>query len=185
VSSVSIPQQAQPVKLIASILYGEAGIDEIALQKLQEEFAATDYVSPVLPFDFTDYYADELGSTLFRRLVSFERLISPEALPDIKLFANRLEAQLARADGTRRVNIDPGYVSLWHMVLASCKPFAHRPYLGKGVYADLTLLYRRKSFVPLAWTFPDYRSHEMITLLNAIRQRYYQQMKRESVLRSQ
>lgn len=175
--AVSVPRRPRPAKLIASLLYGEQGIDRTVLEQLRAVFGAADVISPELPFDFTDYYNAEIGSPLMRRMVAFETLIDPEALPDIKLRTNKLEAALSRPDGTRRVNIDPGYITLWHMVLASCKPFAHRPYLGRGVYADLTLLYRGKTFTPLAWTFPDYRSAQMIALLNEVRERYHQQLK--------
>ena len=51
----------------------------------------------------------------------------------------------------RKINIDPGYISLGNLVLATGKPFAHRPYLGSGIYADLTLVYQRGGFHPLEW----------------------------------
>lgn len=173
---MSIPKPPRPVKLVVSILCGEEGFDKAAITHLAERFDSPDFVSEALPFDFTDYYAAEIGATLFRRMISFKNLISPDDLPDIKLLSNDIESRLARPDGTRRVNIDPGYISLWHLVLATCKPFAHRPYLRKGVYADLTLIYRRGSFTPLEWTFPDYRSDMMIALLNGLRDRYYRQL---------
>ena len=184
---MSIPRRPQQAKLIASVLFGEPGIDHTVIQRLAAVFGPTDLISPELPFDFTDYYTAEMGAPLLRRMIGFERLIDPEELPEIKLRTNQIETALARADGSRRVNIDPGYVTLWHLVLASCKPFAHRPYLGRGVYADLTLLYRGKTFVPLAWTFPDYRSAQMIGLLNGMRERYHRQIKQsqESGVRSQ
>ena len=174
---MSIPKQPCSVKLVVSILCGEEGADRIALKHLAKCFSSPDFVSEALPFDFTDYYAAEIGAKLFRRMISFKNLISPEDLPDIKLVSNEIESQLARPDGTRRVNIDPGYLSLWHLVLATCKPFAHRPYLRKGVYADLTLIYRRGSFTPLEWTYPDYRSDKMITLFNRLRDKYHHQLK--------
>jgi len=34
------------------------------------------------------------------------------------------------------VNIDPGYISLGKLVLASTKDHAHRLYLGEGVYGE-------------------------------------------------
>ncbi len=175
--TVSVPRDPQPVKLIASVIYGDEGIDRIAIDRLAGRFGEPDSVSPEMRFDFTDYYAPEFGAGLMRRVVSFRELVSPGALPDIKLFTNAVETTLAREDGRRRVNIDPGYIALCHLVLASCKPFAHRPYLGNGVYADLTLLYRGKTFEPLPWTFPDYRSAQMIGLLNRIREQYYHQIK--------
>ncbi len=174
---MSIPKQPQQVKLIASILSSEQALADQVQEKLAGRFGRPDFVSPALPFHFTDYYEAEIGKKLFRRLLSFEDLISPEALPGIKLYTNSLENELARQDDTRQVNIDPGYISLWHLILATCKAFAHRPYLRDGVYADLTLLYRGKTFTPLAWTFPDYRSEQLIGLLNNIRAVYNGQLK--------
>ena len=78
-------------------------------------------------------------------------------LPEIKLTTNRLEEQWATPEGNRRINIDPGYLCLQHVVLATTKGYTHRPYLRDGIYADLTLIYRDKSFQPLEWTYPDYR----------------------------
>ncbi|MCX8043410.1 MAG: DUF4416 family protein [Desulfobacterota bacterium] len=180
---MSLPKPPIPVKLIVSIISGNQELAGAVIERLSERFGSTDVVSDMMPFDYTDYYAAEIGTELFRRMVSFTQLIDPDELSEIKLFTNDMETHFARPDGTRQVNIDPGYISLWHLVLASCKPFAHRPYLGKGVYADLTLLYRGKTFTPLAWTFPDYRSQPMIALLNDVRERYYQQVKK--VLRAQ
>ena len=83
----------------------------------------------------------------------------------------------ADAQEQRRINIDPGYIALSHVILATCKGFSHRPYLRDGVYADLTLIFRAQSFQALEWTFPDYGSAEMIELLNTIRGSYLKQLR--------
>jgi len=173
---VSRPAPSQPVKLIASLLTAE---HELALQvgsRLASRFGPLDFTSPALPFAYTSYYEAEIGPNLVRYLVSFEALVAPDRLPAIKLYTNEVEDTLLRADRTRRINIDPGYIALCHMVLATCKAFAHRPYLRDGVYADMTLIFQDKTFRPLAWTFPDYRSPELVSTLNQIRQRYHQQL---------
>ncbi len=115
-----------------------------------------DYVSEILPFDYTNYYAAEMGQSLVRRFVAFDRLIRPEELPAVKLETNALEGRLSEG-GARRVNIDPGYVAKQHFILATGKGFSHRPYIGQGIYADLTLVYRKETYRPLEWTYPDYR----------------------------
>ena len=179
---MSRPEPPQPVKLIVSVFTGESRIVDRVMESLTVTFGPIDFLSQALPFSFTDYYEKEIGSDLFRHLASFKNLISPERLPSIKLYTNDLEDTCLRQDGTRRVNIDPGYVSLCHLILATCKPFSHRPYLGEGVYADMTLMYQRGGFRPLAWTFPDYASAEMTGLLNNIRAGYYSQLKEETSL---
>jgi hypothetical protein len=90
---------------------------------------------------------------------------------------NRLEEKYANSDGHRRFNIDPGYVCLEHVILATTKGYTHRPYLRDGIYADLTLIYRSKSFQPLEWTYPDYRKEEIITLFNQFRKKYLEDLK--------
>jgi hypothetical protein len=44
--------------------------------------------------------------------------------------------------------------------------------LGKGVYADLTLVYRNKEYQSLDWTYPDYRSEEIKRLMKTLREKY-------------
>jgi hypothetical protein len=75
------------------------------------------------------------------------------------------------------VNIDPGYISLSHAILATTKGYAHRPYLRDGIYADLTLIYRNRSFQPLEWTYPDYRQDQIILLFNQFRKKYMEDLK--------
>ncbi len=72
----------------------------------------------------------------------------------------------------RLINIDPGYVDLAKLVLASTKDYAHRIYLRKGIFAEITLSYRGNSFSPNDWTYPDYRSAEYIGIFNQIRKLY-------------
>ena len=135
-------------------------------------FGEMDFISQRFTFNFTEYYAKEMGKDLFRHFITFERLIPMPSLPDIKQATNRLEEQSASADGNRRVNIDPGYLCLGHVILGTTKSYVHRPYLREGIYADLTLIYRNKSFQSLAWTYPDYRQEEIISLFNQVRKRY-------------
>ena len=72
----------------------------------------------------------------------------------------------------RRVNLDPGYLLLSRLVLSTFKDFAHRIYLGRGVFAEVTLIFREGSFRPLPWTYPDYAAPETIALFNKAREDY-------------
>ncbi len=138
---------------------------------LQERFGSLDAISEEFFFDKSRYYEPEMGWPLFRRLLSFEVLVRPEALADIKLQTNALEQRSLRGTG-RLVNIDPGYLTAERLILATGKNYVHRVYLGLGIYADLTLIYRRGSYRPLPWTYPDYAEPEVIGFLNAARGRY-------------
>ena len=152
-----------------------------AVEKLSDMFGMIDYISELIPFEYTDYYAMEMGTRQKRRIVAFEKLIYPDTLPAIKLSTNELEKTFSTM-GKRKLNIDPGYISLGNLVLATGKPFAHRPYLGSGIYADLTLVYQKGGFHPLEWTYPDYRESVMLRMLAGIRGKYLiqlTQLKRE------
>ena len=80
-------------------------------------------------------------------------------------------------EGKRKINIDPGYVSLERLILVTGKNYTHRIYLSKGIFADLTLIFNKGSFRPLEWTFKDYASPEIISMLNDVRERYKKQLR--------
>ena len=174
---MSHPREPDPVKLFVSVIAADRGLMAEAIGLLAGQFGEPDFVSEFLPFDYTDYYSAEMGKGLARRFVTFERLIRPEELPAVKLCTNALEEKFAGGGGARRVNIDPGYVARQHFILATGKGYSHRPYLGRGIYADLTLEYRKETFRPLEWTYPDYRAERTIGMLNALRKRYRIQLK--------
>jgi hypothetical protein len=173
---MSDPQPPEVVKLIASLFSGDGRMLGDAVQALSEKYGKADFISVPAPFTYTDYYEKEFGGSLIRRFIAFERLIRPETLPDVKLWTNALEKRLS-AEGRRRVNIDPGYLAKAHLILATGKGYTHRPSLREGIFADLTLIYRDKSFHTLPWTYPDYAGGEVIGMLTRIRDKYLLQMK--------
>ena len=75
-------------------------------------------------------------------------------------------------EGKRRFNLDPGLLTLGNFVLATGKNNAHRIYLAEGIFADLTLIFRSRSYRPLEWTYPDYADAELIGILNRLREMY-------------
>ena len=166
----------QLVKLIASLLTGEPALLAGVEDQLLRAFGPIDFESELLPFDHTDYYAAEFGPCLQRKIVTFERLVDPADLPAIKLQANEMERSLAVGE-SRRVNVDPGYISLGKLVLASTKNHAHRLYLDRGVYGEVTLTYQRGRFRPWPWTYPDYGSDRYCALFDQIRVRYKAQLR--------
>jgi hypothetical protein len=129
-------------------------------------------------FDFTDYYAEEMGENLNRRFVSFERLIDPEKLASIKRKTCSMEKKFSEK-GSRTVNIDPGYITLAKVVLASTKNFFHRIYIGKGIYAEITLAWQKGEYKTFRWTFPDYATEKYMGILKDIRDIYSIQIKSE------
>jgi len=171
------PKEPKPAKLFMSLIASEDTIFYRSLEDLQLAFGEIDFTSERFPFDFTDYYTEEMGSPLFRYFITFEHLISIPLLPEIKQKTNRLEEKYSTPNGKRRVNIDPGYLSLAHAILATTKGYTHRPYLRDGIYADIALVYQNKTFQPLEWTYPDYRQDQIIQLFNRFREKYVEDLK--------
>ena len=97
----------------------------------------------------------------------------------VKTFTNKLE-EFFSYEGNRTINIDPGYIAQEHLILATGKGYSHRPYLGSGVYADLTLKYVKDEYRTLEWTYPDYGKEEMRVLFKDLRNQYVNQLKKES-----
>jgi hypothetical protein len=138
---------------------------------LIENFGPVDMVSSWLPFDFTTYYEPEMGAPLFRRVLAFKTLVKQSALADIKATTNNLEQEYSFS-GKRTVNLDPGYMLHERFVLATGKNYSHRIYIGRRIYADLTLIYTKGRFQALPWTYPDYADEHMLTYLKQVRQKY-------------
>ncbi len=170
-------KEPEPAKLFMSLIVPKESTFARGMEDLGSIFGKTDYVSEKFPFDFTDYYTQEMGKPLFRHFITFDRLISITSLPDVKQATNQLEERYAALNGDRPINIDPGYICLEHVILATTKGYGHRPYLRDGIYADLTLIYRKQSFRPLEWTYPDYRQDEIIGLFNQFRKKYAKDLK--------
>jgi hypothetical protein len=68
---------------------------------------------------------------------------------------------------------------LERFVLATGKNFSHRIYLGQGIYADLTLIYRHGEFQALPWTYPDYADQPLRRFLLSVRGKYARDLKAE------
>lgn len=169
-------RKQQRVKLIIGFIAKEQEIFNRAKDILKKKFGGIDYESQVLPFTHTNYYDKEFGKGLKRNFISFQKLILPQALPKIKIITNSIEKKLSYAD-SRLINIDPGYLDLSKLILASTKDYKHRIYLNYGIYAEVTIFYQDKTFKPWEWTYPDYKTPEYITIFNQIREIYAQQIK--------
>ncbi|MFO7987812.1 MAG: DUF4416 family protein [Desulfatiglandaceae bacterium] len=173
---MSDPKAPDEVKLVSSLFSPRKRYIDQAAERLRQMYGPIEWKSPELFFDRTTYYAREMGWPLHRRFVSFERLVPPDGLVEIKHTTNRIEAEYVE-HGKRRINIDPGYVSAERLVLATGKNYIHRIYLGKGIYADLTLIFRKGSYRPLDWTYRDYADPEMVQYFNEIRATYMEQLR--------
>lgn len=170
-----------PVKLFMGIISSQA-IDLLNIKNtLSSRFGQLDVESPVHTFNHSDYYAKEMGQNLNRCFLGFKKCVNPENLAEIKLLTNRMEAEMGLFDGTmisRLVNIDPGILTLSSVILATTKNRAHRIYLGHGIFAEVTLIYSKKTgWQTLNWTYPDYRTQMAIEFFQTFRDHYHAEFK--------
>ena len=173
--SVRPPAQ---VKLFCALLIAPT----ISLHEVETVLAQT-YGTIVLrttplPFTQTTYYEREMGPHLTRMYVAFDPLIDIATLATVKHTTNRLEATWYTVQGQRRINIDPGYLDLAKVVLASTKDHSHRLYIGDGMFAEVTLRYRQHAFQPWEWTYPDYRLPATLVFFQQLRELYKAQLRR-------
>ena len=173
-------QRPQPVKLIIGILAADRQCLEMARLKVIETFGQADLVSPVYPFDMTEYYKEQTGADILRQFVSIEQLIDPGRLAEVKHKTNQMEKELAESLKTpfpRPVNFDPGYVEPSKLVLASTKNFAHRVYIGSGIWAEVTLTYNKGLWQVYPYTFPDFKSGRYSEFLSEVREKLVGQLR--------
>lgn len=168
------------VKLFCGLIFGDEGLARRAVQLLGKRFGTIDMASDVWPFDATDYYEPEMGPNLKRQFVAFERLIDPGRLVEIKQETNALEAKLCDDAGTppefRLVNLDPGYIELSKLVLATTKNYSHRLYLGGGIFGEVTLHWHDDAWRAWPWTYPDYASDRYHAFFTQVREQLRDQL---------
>ena len=159
-SQLNIPMPVKPVMAVFSA-FAERMIE--AARVLETEIGLIDYISQEFSFDQTEYYRDEMGWPLVKRLLAVEKLMDPADLVALKIRTMEIEKNFYNTAEARTVNIDPGYISAERLVLATGKNYIHRIYLDRGVWADLTLIFEQGQFRPLPWTYPDYASLEAVS----------------------
>lgn len=168
-----------PVKLICGIIAAEQDVFEAAEERMVRAYGELEHRSELFVFDFTDYYAKQMGEGLRRRFLSFVPLISPERLGEIKLETNAMEESMRIDAGSirRLINLDPGYLTASALIMATAKDFAHRIPLQKGIYAHLEFLFGRKDIRLLEWTYPDFRTSGYQAFFQRVRLNYLQQLR--------
>jgi hypothetical protein len=177
---MGIPREPKPAKYFVALL--SSGLDHLtrAENDLVSAIGAIDSRSETWPWAVSLFYEKEMGPKLLRRFVSFEPLLSPEKLADVKLATQQVEEKnrgtMMRPYG-RRVNLDPGYIEAGKLVLASTKNASQRIYLRSGIYAEATLLYYEGGFHGCSYTYPDYLWPETLAFLTRLRVIYLQQLR--------
>src|ERR1035437_9309250 len=192
---MAVPLSPLPVCRFAGLLAGTEDELAAARYELIQWYGKIDDVSAILPFTFTQYYQDEMGQNLLRQWVRFETLFSPEHLAKCKLETNMAETLLARqfrekapavpenparpgGGGQRPINIDPGYVHRYKVILATTKDHSHRVYLTEGIYAEVTLHWSQNIWTPWPWTYADYQTPQAQDFFTRARTAYLDQLQK-------
>ena len=170
----------RPVLLIAAVSSRyQAAIDDWTRGVMENNWGSIAIESPMFVFDQTSYYTPTMGTDLKKKLFAFKNLIDPANLVDSKILSNRWEDEFLRNNRfpeKRPLNIDPGYISEAKVVLATTKDRDHRLYLRDGIFAEVTLHFKKGGWESSRWTYPDYQSdhfHEFFTRCrDYLRQRY-------------
>ena len=177
----------EPAKLIISMITSDKYLFSLYKEILIKRFGEVDIESNTQPFNYTDYYEEEFGENLMQKLFSFSTLIRQDELAEIKIITNVLEnnnldknIKTNITHHKRKINLDPGYITLNKYILASTKDGPSRIYLNQGIFAEITLRFINKSFVPCEYTYPNYKTCEYIIFLASVRKKYKLQLKENS-----
>ena len=166
-----------PGRLIVGVLWNRTEDLEDAERRIREVFGPINRRSEPVPFgQYTHYYEPEMGEELCRCFWSFSSPFQRGSLVEAKLTTNRIERLTAKA-GCRAVNLDPGLLTPEALNLATTKPYYHRIYISKGIFGELALLYRKGSYEPLPWTYPDYCETWAIEFFQAVREEMMEKRK--------
>ena len=161
-------KRAPEVVLIAGVLAAGDEALRVATSLMEEGYGPVRMASEPAAFTWSRYYATEMGVGLTRRFLAFERSIDPGLLRQAKLASVDFERAHAH-EGRRVFNLDPAYLTLNTLVVASTKDASYRVYLGEGIYAQPMLVYKEGAFQPLEWTYPDYRDPAHLGFFEAVR----------------
>jgi hypothetical protein len=170
------PEAVKPVKYFVGALFSSESLLKTAIETGTARFGQIDRESSAFLFKWTDYYEAEMGKPIYRKLFSFEKLMTPDFLAAAKLLTNEIEQQLA-IEGKRKVNLDIGYLDYDKVVLASAKYGIHKIYLNQGIYADLALHYEKGKYSSYPWAFLDFQSAEYRPFFLKVREIYKTQIK--------
>ena len=165
-------QKPPPARLILSIIYSSQDALADALNEVEKRFGRVQYETTEIPCSDAPLYKEEMGDPLYRRLFSFEQLVSRDSLAEIKGNCHKIEPLFADHVGDfifRTVNIDPGILTPDNLVMASHREYNHRIYLKDGVFAEVALIYSGERFKRLPWTNPDLCCDEAIDFFLRVR----------------
>ena len=154
------PAPHSPVVRLLAVITRHAEALAWSVERATAAWGPVALQSEAFAFAETDYYRATMGEGLTKTFLAFQQRADPGDVGQWKHATNRWEgeyAALAVHAEPRPLNLDPGYITLAKLVLASTKDHAHRIYLGDGMFAEVTLYFKGGQWLPREWTFPDYR----------------------------
>ncbi len=173
------PREPKAAKFFVAILTSPMEFMSEIESELATLFGHIDGRSDLVPWSASKYYAPEMGEHLERGFLSFATLRSPAELASAKQKTQEIEERFRRKDGAgRRVNLDPGYLDAFKVVLASTKNAGQRIYLDHGIYAEVTLIYHSGGFHGMPYTYPDYLWPDTLAFLTSMRASYLTELRR-------
>lgn len=153
-------------KVVLFLLTNQEALAQKVITHFEPILGPIELQSAWYPFNQSDYYEKELGKNLRRCLVSFKNIFEPHRLAELKQLAVELEhlypsplpsPTRGEGEGKRSINVDPGYVDLFKVVLASGKAGGQKVALAKDVHAYTLLRYEKGGWHPFEWTYPDFK----------------------------
>jgi uncharacterized protein DUF4416 len=171
-------REPKPAKYFVALLSSDVDLLTAVETDLSPILSEIDARSEVVPWIASKFYEREMGRGLLRRFVSFSVLQSPENLAGIKLQTQRIEDNYRIVAAGRRVNLDPGYIDAFKLVLASTKNAGQRIYLRSGIYGEATLLYHDAAFHGLEYSYRDYLWPESLAFFTQMRAQYLTQLRK-------
>lgn len=170
--------EPKPVKFFAGLLSCDSDLLDRVEGDLTPLCGAVMSRSETLPWVESRFYEREMGAGLLRRFIAFQPLYSPGRLAELKLCTQKIEERYRDLQTVgRRINIDPGYLDAFKLVLASTKNACQRIYLSSGIYGEATLLYYDGEFHGLPHTYRDYLWPETLRFLIPLRAAYLAQLR--------
>lgn len=174
----------EPVMLVVAGFSRHVDLFAAMEQRLQERFGQIALTGPTIEFRNTAYYDATMGTGLLKRYLAFERFQEPDRLAEVKRITIEFEQEFIRSrqfPEARPLNLDPGFLSLGKLILATTKDQAHRIYLHGGIFAEVTLRFHDGEFEPRPWTYADWQLPQVLAFLKEAR-RFYSKNKQENVM---
>lgn len=172
----------EPVLPFIGVLYTHEEMLHKAIRRMERVIPSLVRRSNPILFDYTDYYNKEIIGNIMRIWIASEKLADASKLADWKIISNAIEREFSMPTG-RTINIDPGFIGLSKIVLASCKDHPQRIPLKDGIYAEIELTFRHEEWIDTPWTYRDYSDFPAKKFFTEQRNHLLELVRREEFLR--